>query len=92
MWVPSQVATPYVSLHLKSVQTGKEIFSFPVCTSREGKCFFLTGLYQHEGKLFFNTLLITTFDLGGVWRCSYVQNDRTVLPVILHVTTPPNSS
>ena len=22
------------------------------------------------------TLLITPFDLGGVWRCSYVQNHR----------------
>ena len=57
------------------------------------KNLFESGLYQPISKKYFwNLLLIITFDVRGVWRCSCVQNDRTDRAVILLVTTPPNSS
>ena len=47
------------------------------------KILFESGLYQPISKKYFwNLLLIITFDVRGVWRCSCVQNDRTDRAVI----------
>ena len=79
------------------VQTEPEKKSSPENDATEAEKIFPTGFRVENQDIcqpikLPRLFLVVTFDIGGVWGCTGVQNHRTVRAVILHVCTVPNSS